>query len=99
MPHDEIVRQQGAFDSKYLNIIKKGDKIICKVEYIQNDIDKGIMLIPKGISKRSIQCILQNDFKNIELKRKLDPTQEFTVVGLKNTETAIVYPSNMIDEK
>lgn len=88
---------QLTFDSKYLNIIKKGDKIICKVEYIQNDINKGIMLIPKGISKRSIQCILHNDFKNIELKRKLDPTQEFTVVGLKNAEVAIVYPTNMID--
>jgi hypothetical protein len=92
------LNSQMAFDSEYLDIIKKGDKIICKVEYYQNDINKGIMLIPKGISKRSIQCLLHKDFNDIERRKKLDPTHEFTVVGLKNSEVAIVYPSNMIDE-
>lgn len=87
------------FDSKYLNIVNKGDKIICKVEYNQNDINKGIRLTPKGMSKKAIMCILDKDFNDIELRKKLDKIHEFTVIRLLSTDVAIVYPSNMIDDK
>lgn len=75
------------FDRRHINTIKIGDSIICKVEYIRNDIKNGIRLTPKGGGNGSIRCILDKSFQNIE---RLAKVEEFTVKKIINPSLVIV---------